>query len=39
MGGLWSLWTLAVSISTLRSARRVDTGARPASRPVAPAYQ
>ena len=38
MGALWSFWTLAVSISTLRSARRVGTAPRPADRPVAPAY-
>jgi hypothetical protein len=38
MGALWSLWTLAVSISTLRSARRVDTGSHSASQPVMPAY-
>ncbi|HEY2672791.1 MAG TPA: hypothetical protein VGJ07_20790 [Rugosimonospora sp.] len=37
MGALWSLWTLAVSISTLRSARRIGTGA-PAGRSVTPAY-
>jgi hypothetical protein len=37
MGAVWSLWTLAVSISTLRSARRVG-GARHASQPNVPAY-
>ncbi|GIH19814.1 hypothetical protein [Rugosimonospora africana] len=39
MGALWSLWTFAVSISTLRSARRANLAPRPASRPVAHAYQ
>lgn len=36
-GALWSLWTLAVSISTLRSARRVRPEFSTANRPVAPA--
>jgi hypothetical protein len=38
MGAIWSLWTLAVSISILRSARRVATGRRSADRPAVPAY-
>ncbi|GIF49827.1 hypothetical protein DFJ67_0140 [Asanoa ferruginea] len=36
MGAVWSLWTLAVSISILRSARRVEATARHTDR--APAY-
>ncbi|TYB45689.1 hypothetical protein [Actinomadura chibensis] len=31
MGALWSLWTLAVSVSILRSARSTTTAAAPAS--------
>ncbi|MEV4757816.1 hypothetical protein AB0J86_22245 [Micromonospora sp. NPDC049559] len=38
MGAAWSLWTLAVSISTLRSARRVPAPSRPANRADTPAY-
>jgi hypothetical protein len=37
MGALWSIWTLAVSVSTLRSARRTETApraARPAYAPI-----
>jgi hypothetical protein len=34
MGAVWSIWTLAVSVSMLRSARRADPGA--ASTPIAP---
>jgi hypothetical protein len=34
MGALWSVWTLAVSISTVRSARRHDTGTHSVVRPV-----
>jgi len=33
MGALWSIWTLAVSISTLRSARRTET-APPTAKPA-----
>jgi hypothetical protein len=38
MGALWSLWTLAVSVSTLRSARRTDPGPHPAGRPAVSAH-
>ncbi|MEV4533711.1 hypothetical protein AB0J82_07760 [Asanoa sp. NPDC049518] len=38
MGALWSLWTLAVSISTLRSARDAEAATRHASHPEVPAY-
>ncbi len=38
MGAVWSLWTLAVSVSILRSARRVAATARHTNRPDAPAY-
>jgi hypothetical protein len=34
MGALWSLWTLAVSISVLRSSRRTAVFARPRQVPV-----
>ncbi|GAA0927470.1 hypothetical protein [Virgisporangium aurantiacum] len=37
MGALWSWWTLAVSISLLRNARRVAAPARPAPATHAPA--
>jgi hypothetical protein len=37
MGALWSWWTLAVSISVLRSARRADPEAVPATPPLATA--
>ena len=39
MGALWSFWTLAVGISTVRSARHVGTGAGLVSRPAVPAHE
>ncbi|GIF65957.1 hypothetical protein Ais01nite_39920 [Asanoa ishikariensis] len=38
MGALWSLWTLAISVSILRSASRAEAAARHTSRPEVPAY-
>ncbi|SNS89081.1 hypothetical protein SAMN05421812_102239 [Asanoa hainanensis] len=38
MGALWSLWTLAVGISTLRSARRAEAAEQHPNGPKVPSY-